>query len=105
MSPLGKACLAVSLTCLCVFGASFMQAPVVHAHGEHNLEPFIRMRGISFFNVEFSHERLAVKRDHDRHRQVQSDELLAAHADHAGVGVAWRPGSGSETCRARTLGQ
>ncbi len=60
MSPLGKACLAVSLTCLCVFGASFMQAPVVHAHGEHNLEPFIRMRGISFFNVEFSHERLAV---------------------------------------------
>ena len=55
-----KPCLAVSLTCLCVFGASFMQAPVVHAHGEHNLEPFIRMRGISFFNVEFSHERLAV---------------------------------------------
>ena len=81
MSPLGKACLAVSLTCLCVFGVSFMQVPVVQAHGEHNLEPFIRMRGISFFNVEFSHERLA------------------------GVGVGWRPGSGSETRRTRTLGE
>ena len=40
--------------------ASFVYAPVAQAHGEHNLEPFVRMRGVSFFNVEFSHERLAV---------------------------------------------
>jgi hypothetical protein len=32
----------------------------VYAHGEHNLEPFIRMRGVTFFNVSFSHDRLNV---------------------------------------------
>ena len=30
------------------------------AHGEHNLEPFVRMSGVSFFNVHFSKDRLKV---------------------------------------------
>ena len=45
---------------LSLVAVSFISTPVVQAHGEHNLEPFVRMRGVSFFNVEFSHERLAV---------------------------------------------
>ena len=60
MSPLGKVCLTVSLVSLCVSGSSFIHTPFVHAHGEHNLEPFVRMRGVSFFNVAFSHGQLAV---------------------------------------------
>ena len=32
----------------------------LYAHGEHNLEPFVRMRGLAFFNVSFSHDRLKV---------------------------------------------
>ena len=32
----------------------------VHAHGEHNLEPFVRMRGLTFFNISFSHSTLKV---------------------------------------------
>ena len=51
-----KACAAVTLAIsLCIAGSS-----LVHAHGEHNLEPFVRMRGVSFFNVRFSHDQLKV---------------------------------------------
>ena len=56
MFVLSKTCAAVTLILsLCTVGSSF-----VHAHGEHNLEPFVRMRGVAFFNVEFSHDQLKV---------------------------------------------
>ena len=48
------------IAALVLAAASLIHTPVVWAHGEHNLEPFVRMRGVAFFNVEFSHERLAV---------------------------------------------
>ena len=47
--------LTLSLCTLCT-----IVVPSVHAHGEHNLEPFIRMRGVTFFNVRFSHDQLKV---------------------------------------------
>ncbi len=47
--------LTLSLCTLCTIAVSS-----VHAHGEHNLEPFIRMRGVTFFNVQFSHDQLRV---------------------------------------------
>ena len=56
MSRFGKLCATFTLTLsLCTTGVS-----AVHAHGEHNLEPFIRMRGVTFFNVQFSHDQLKV---------------------------------------------
>lgn len=44
------------LVCLFVVFHSIPAA----AHGEHNLEPFVRMSGVSFFNVRFSQDRLKV---------------------------------------------
>ncbi len=41
----------------CLLGSSTAR---VYAHGEHNLEPFVRMRGLAFFNVSFSHSTLKV---------------------------------------------
>lgn len=45
-----------------VLGLSLLSATPtpLSAHGEHNLEPFVRMRGLAFFNVSFSHDRLKV---------------------------------------------
>ncbi len=47
---------SVGITCL----SMVLCGSSVRAHGEHNLEPFVRMRGVSFFNVHFSHDRLKV---------------------------------------------
>ncbi len=61
MSRFGKLCAALTLTLsLCTTGVPPLGVSSVQAHGEHNLEPFIRMRGVTFFNVQFSHDQLKV---------------------------------------------
>lgn len=44
------------------FTAAVLAASVriAFAHGEHNLEAFVRLRGVAFLEVRFSHDRLAV---------------------------------------------
>lgn len=49
----------VLIACLAA-AATLLDGRPAGAHGEHNLEPFVRMRGVSFFNVRFSHDSLKV---------------------------------------------
>lgn len=50
---------AALAACL-VIAACLLDVRPAAAHGEHNLEPFVRMRSVAFFDVRFSHDALAV---------------------------------------------
>ena len=71
----------------CLLGSNTAR---VYAHGEHNLEPFIRMRGVTFFNVSFSHDRLKVNETMSvtgKFRLMESWPRMLPEPELSGIGI------------------